>query len=58
MKFIFDSEEEKEDFIKDRCPTDILKNLGDIECDGYEVYGVCEKCWENYGIEMEVKKDE
>ena len=58
MKIIFDSEEEKENFIKDRCPTDILKNLGEIECDEFDNYGVCEKCWKNCGIEMEVKKDE
>lgn len=58
MKIIFDSDEEKEAFIKDRCPTDILKILGDIECDGYDVCGVCEECWEKCGIELEVKKDE
>ena len=58
MKFIFDSEEDKEDFIKDRCPTDILKSLRDIERDGYDCYDTCLECWEKCGIELEVKKDE
>jgi len=58
MKIIFDSDEEKEDFIKDRCPTDILKSLRDVEYDCCDICGTCKECWETCGIEMEVKKDE
>jgi hypothetical protein len=50
MKIIFDSEEEKEDFMANLCPDDVLPaKLSDF------CYGPCSECWKNCGIEMEVK---
>lgn len=58
MKIIFDSEEQKRDFLlhltKDYCPTKF-----DIDVDGCAYYarrGNCRECWEN-SIETEVEDE-
>lgn len=64
MKIIFDSEEQKELFVRfianeavPICPGDIgFESLArDPDC-GYDSE-ICRKCWENSGIEMEVKNE-
>lgn len=50
MKIIFDSEEEKENFLDYVCPKDVLPHCTYL-CDD-----TCLDCWENAGVEMDVKK--
>lgn len=59
MKILFDSERQKEAFIramiKGFCPNELyLKDQ--CKCSIFNANGNCEKCWENCGIEVEVKK--
>ena len=60
-KIVFDSEDEKINFIKDACPFDVQYD----EDYGYmdAVIRVCEvhdcpKCWAESGIKMEVKTND
>ena len=53
MKIIFDSEEQKENFMADLCPDDVCDALHAKSSDF--CYGLCSECWKNCGIEMEVK---
>ena len=55
MKIIFDSEEQKEDFMADVCPDDVSIALHAELSD--RCYGpCCSECWKNCGIELEVKQ--
>lgn len=64
MKIIFDSEEQKRQFIKlalgdimtDFCPGCLGLNESYIGCMGNT--GKCEECWDESGLEMEVKINE
>ena len=58
MKIIFDSEEQKNEFLNGGCgcPSSCgFNNVSDEDCWGrYHVS--CVKCWEQSGIEIEVKE--
>lgn len=61
MKIIFDSEEEKEallyGLINGFCPSDLYLN-DDYTCSKLGCHVDCEICWENCGIEVEVKSND
>lgn len=58
MKIIFDSEEEKEEFFQDECPNMFgfkeHRNCGD----GSGARSHCQECWEQSGLEYEIKNDQ
>lgn len=61
MKIIFDSEEQKANFIdliKCYCPGELDENMRYVDDEECKTIPNCSKCWENCGIEMEVKEDE
>lgn len=53
MKIIFDSEEQKDEFISILCPSDITLRDSDI-CDKDPAQATCIKCFEQSGLEMVV----
>lgn len=54
MKIIFDSEEQKEDFIFNNCVNTIDESLGLCDGDG-DCH--CTECWEQSGIQLLVDED-
>ena len=59
MKIIFDSEEQKKLFIDTAgfCPCHIdFNNVPDDECWAIGTREQCYRCWEQSGIEIEVKE--
>lgn len=60
MKIVFDSEEEKNRVIEKRCPT-TYKGECDYICpfmvrSRFGATDDCKKCWEQSGIELEIKE--
>lgn len=56
MKIVFDTEEEKRQFMEVGCPSDIpLVVHGRCETDYEYEQGVCEECWKNSGVILEVE---
>ena len=59
MKIIFETEEEKQQFIEAGCPHDIptvfYMNC-QTECEYIE--DLCKECWKNSGVILEVEHDE
>ena len=58
MKIVFDSEEEKRSFIKTvLCPSMMgFDDVNEDEC-WRNTLDACILCWENSGIEIEVRSD-
>ena len=54
MKIIFDSEEQKMEFVGGLCVRDFM----DCYTPCSAIYHSCTECWKNSGVEMEVKEDE
>ena len=66
MKIIFDNEEQKDRFFEmivrsDYCPESTplfeLHNHEKCTCDDLDEECSCKECWENSGIEIEIKED-
>lgn len=55
MKIVFDNEKQKKEFIAGFCPRNVdINAIEHIECE--DAY--CITCWENCGIELEVKDEQ
>lgn len=58
MKIVFETEEEKRQFMVAGCPNDIpLVIPCNCETDYDYEEGVCEECWKNSGVILEVDDD-
>ena len=58
MKVIFESEEEKRQFMEAGCPCDIPTIVhGRCDTDYEYIEGVCEECWKNCEIILEVEHE-
>lgn len=58
MKIIFESKEEKEEFLNEQCPDHLKGSLERYSLKSCCGRKSCQECWEQCGIELEVDKKE